>query len=81
MRKQVVNVIDGGADPSGRTDCTEAFREALANVNAMGVCVTVPAGIYRLSGIICGEPPPTSEQSVDTAPPDSTTASAEPNEP
>ncbi len=57
MRKQIVNVLDIGADPSGRTDSTEAFKRALADAAACGV--VVPAGIYRLSGIISGEAPPT----------------------
>lgn len=56
MRKQIVNVLDIGADPSGRTDSTEAFKRALADTTACGVIV--PAGTYRLSGIISGEAPP-----------------------
>ncbi len=57
MRVRIVNVIDEGADPSGRTDATEAFKKALADTTAFGVIV--PAGVYRLSGIISGDAPPT----------------------
>ena len=53
---KTINVIDSGADPSGKLDCTEAFRAAIADSGATGVLV--PAGLYRISGMIKGEAPP-----------------------
>lgn len=44
---------DGGADPSGRTDCTGAFQAALdAVAQAGGGCLYVPAGNYKLAGAL-----------------------------
>ena len=53
MTKDVINVIDIGADPSGKSDCTEAFRAALDQATS----VLVPAGLYRISGMIKGVAP------------------------
>jgi len=68
MIKNVINVVDIGADPSGKSDCTEAFRTALEGA----VHVKVPTGIYRISGMIKGrEPeaktPPTGVTAEDTS--------------
>jgi len=53
MVKDVINVIDIGADPNGKSDCTAAFRAALEGATG----VLVPAGIYRISGMIKGDAP------------------------
>lgn len=53
MIKRVVNVLELGADPSGKSDCTAAFREALKDATAVGVIV--PLGTYKMSGMIKGE--------------------------
>ncbi len=53
MIKDVINVIDIGADPSGKSDCTAAFRAAIEQATN----VEVPNGIYRISGMIKGEAP------------------------
>lgn len=53
MTKDVINVVDIGADPSGKSDCTALFRAALEQATG----VLVPAGIYRISGMIRGEAP------------------------
>jgi len=53
MIKDVINVTDIGADPSGKSDCTEAFRAAIEGAPG----VLVPAGVYRISGMIKGEAP------------------------
>jgi len=53
MSDEVINVLDLGADPSGKADSTAAFREAMCK----GVCVTVPSGRYYISGVIWGSPP------------------------
>ena len=52
VRKRVVNVVDLGADPSGRTDSREAFRKAIEDI---GASVLVPMGTYRISGMIRGD--------------------------
>ena len=57
--KRIVNVLGCGADPSGKTDCTQAFRDALARAGDAGVLV--PAGIYRISGLISGEVEPSDD--------------------
>ncbi|MET8521607.1 glycoside hydrolase family 28 protein [Nocardioides sp. NPDC004968] len=47
-----VSVVDFGADPSGQTKSTDAFKEAIAAVNeAGGGRVEVPAGVF-LTGAI-----------------------------
>ncbi len=51
MTHDVVNVLECGADPSGARDSTEAFRNALSKSRR----VLVPAGIYKLSGMVQGE--------------------------
>ncbi len=68
MVKDVINVVDIGADPTGKSDCTEAFRAALEGATG----VLVPAGLYRISGMIKGrEPeaktPPTGVTAEDTS--------------
>lgn len=55
MKKNVINVIDCGADPSGTKDCTEAFREALKQAQS-AAGLLVPRGTYMLSGLIKGDP-------------------------
>lgn len=46
-----LNVLDFGAVPDGRTDCTAAFQEALnAMREAGGGTVFVPEGFYRFDG-------------------------------
>lgn len=62
VTKRVVNVIDLGADPSGRSDCTNVFREALEDATAS---VLVPMGIYRISGMLRGA----TEEAEEPAPP------------
>lgn len=52
MNKKLANVLEHGADPSGVKESTAAFREALAASDR----VLVPHGIYKLSGMIAGEP-------------------------
>lgn len=54
MQDDLLNVLDLGADPSGTHDATEAFRQALEKSGT----VFVPQGIYKLSGLIIGETPP-----------------------
>ena len=51
MTLDVVNVIECGADPSGARDSTKAFWNALSKSRR----VLVPAGIYKLSGMVQGE--------------------------
>lgn len=53
MRKRVINVLEKGADPTGASDCTAAFREALEDATASGVIV--PLGTYKISGMIKGQ--------------------------
>jgi len=52
---KTINVIDNGADPSGKSDSTQAIRDAIADTGATGVLA--PAGLYRLSGMIKGVAP------------------------
>ncbi|MEV0692778.1 discoidin domain-containing protein [Streptomyces sp. NPDC050388] len=47
-----VSVIDKGADPSGRGDSTQAFREAVSA--AQGGVVWIPQGEYRLTSALGG---------------------------
>ncbi|MBB5126494.1 discoidin domain-containing protein [Streptomyces griseoloalbus] len=47
-----VSVTDKGADPSGRGDSTQAFREAIAA--AQGKVVWIPPGEYRLTSSLNG---------------------------
>ncbi|GGV82264.1 mycodextranase [Streptomyces griseoloalbus] len=47
-----VSVTDKGADPSGRGDSTQAFREAIAA--AQGGVVWIPPGEYRLTSSLNG---------------------------
>ncbi|MFF8035755.1 discoidin domain-containing protein [Streptomyces sp. NPDC016626] len=47
-----VSVTDKGADPSGRGDSTQAFREAVAA--AQGGVVWIPPGEYRLTSSLNG---------------------------
>ncbi|MET7296177.1 discoidin domain-containing protein [Streptomyces griseoloalbus] len=47
-----VSVTDKGADPSGRGDSTQAFREAIAA--AQGAVVWIPPGEYRLTSSLNG---------------------------
>ena len=51
MHKKLVNVLDYSADPSGKLDCTVAFREAIAAAEG----VLVPHGTYKISGLIKGD--------------------------
>ena len=53
MSDEIINVLDLGADPSGKADSTAAFREAIHR----GGCVDVPCGTYYISGVIWGLPP------------------------
>ena len=50
----VLNVVqDFGADPSGQMDATSAFQDALDQAAAAGGGVVfVPAGLYRLDGLL-----------------------------
>jgi polygalacturonase len=64
MTKDVINVIDIGADPSGKSDCTGHFKAALEQATN----VLVPAGVYRISGMIKGvAPEPTPPPATGTA--------------
>lgn len=45
-----INVLDFGADPTGREESTQAFRRAL-NACRGGGAVWVPAGTYSLAGV------------------------------
>ncbi|MFJ4437866.1 glycosyl hydrolase family 28-related protein [Streptomyces sp. NPDC088923] len=47
-----VSVVDHGADPSGRGDSTQAFREAIAA--AKGGTVWIPAGDYAVNSSLSG---------------------------
>ncbi|MEU1694191.1 glycosyl hydrolase family 28-related protein [Streptomyces hirsutus] len=47
-----VSVTDRGADPSGRGDSTQAFREAVSA--ARGGVVWIPPGEYRLTSALSG---------------------------
>jgi hypothetical protein len=48
-----VSVLDHGADPTGETDGTAAFQAALDEAGqAGGGLVQVPAGLYRLDGLL-----------------------------
>ena len=58
MSDEVINVLDLGADPSGKADSTAAFREAVRK----GGCVSVPRGRYYISGVIMGFPPAAKEK-------------------
>lgn len=53
MKKKIINVLECGADPSGTTDCTTAFKEAIEDTSALGVLV--PSGVYKISGLIRGD--------------------------
>ncbi|MFS4466032.1 peptidase G2 autoproteolytic cleavage domain-containing protein [Staphylococcus haemolyticus] len=46
--KRNVHVDDFGGDPTGKTDSTQAFQDALGNGN---VTVNMSAGLYRVTGI------------------------------
>jgi hypothetical protein len=49
----VVDVVaDHGADPTGRTDATAAFQAALDHAAPGGVVVHVPAGLFRVDGLL-----------------------------
>jgi len=57
MSDKVVNVLDFGADPSGREDSTLAFRKAIRDAvecEALDADVNVPQGVYKLSGFLFG---------------------------
>lgn len=46
-------VADHGADPAGKVDATAAFQAALdAAGEAGGAIVTVPAGLYKIDGVL-----------------------------
>jgi hypothetical protein len=47
-----VDVVDFGADPSGSNDSTSAFDAAIAAVSGSGGTVRVPAGTYRIDGLL-----------------------------
>ena len=46
--KRVVNVDDFGADPTGKTDSTEAFKRAIGNGK---VRLNLSAGTYIVKGL------------------------------
>lgn len=47
------NVIDAGATPDGRADCTAAFQRALDEAGAAGGgVVQVPAGVFAIKGVL-----------------------------
>ncbi|NED92994.1 mycodextranase, partial [Streptomyces sp. SID11233] len=46
------SVVDHGADPSGRDDSTQAFREAIAA--AKGGTVWIPPGDYAVNSALSG---------------------------
>lgn len=48
----MINVHEYGAIPDGRTDCTEAFQDALDKAGQSGLAVYVPAGQYRINGTL-----------------------------
>jgi len=47
-----INVVDFGADPTGRRDNTEAFQSALDKAAEKGGIVHVPSGRYRFDGTL-----------------------------
>ncbi len=47
-----LNVLDYGAKPDGKTDCTEAFQTALNKAGKKGLTVFVPAGKYVIKGTL-----------------------------
>lgn len=45
------NILDHhGADPTGKTDSTDAFLRAIAALGSRGGILTIPAGRYRIDG-------------------------------
>ena len=62
MSDEIINVLDLGADPSGKSDSTAAFKEAVAVGSANRGCVMVPSGTYYISGVIMGSPPAVKEK-------------------
>lgn len=47
-----VSVLDFGADPTGSVDSTSAIMAAVTAVSTLGGTVYVPAGTYKLTGLI-----------------------------
>jgi hypothetical protein len=47
-----LDVLECGAKPDGKTDCTPAFEQALAEAGKTGAVVHVPQGMYRLDGTL-----------------------------
>ncbi len=47
--RDVVSVIDFGADPTGSEDSYPAFAAAIAKISGSGGSIFMPAGIYRLN--------------------------------
>ena len=45
-----LNVVDFGAAPDGRKDCTKSFQTALDRAGNNGAVVRVPVGQYRIDG-------------------------------
>lgn len=64
MQKEVINLIDAGADATGAHDATEALRKAIAT----GKAVLAPYGLYRLSGLITGLEESTEQRPSDPRP-------------
>jgi hypothetical protein len=48
----IVNVIDFGADPTGKTDCQDAITRAIEALPSGGGVVYFPAGSYYFSGTV-----------------------------
>jgi len=47
-----INILDYGAVGDGRTDNTKAFKSALDKASEKGTIVRVPAGQYRIDGVL-----------------------------
>ncbi|NEB76614.1 mycodextranase [Streptomyces sp. SID14478] len=49
-----VSVVDKGADPTGRQDSTQAFRDAIGAARSSGGTVWIPPGDFTLGGELSG---------------------------
>ncbi|WP_338693464.1 discoidin domain-containing protein [Streptomyces sp. Q6] len=49
-----VSVVDKGADPTGRQDSTQAFRDAIATARSSGGTVWIPPGDFTLGSELSG---------------------------
>jgi hypothetical protein len=52
LAQELFSVMDYGADPTGITDSTAAFMEAINSASVMGGVVWIAQGLYRIDGVL-----------------------------